>query len=423
MRTSIYNISFLCILVFLVPLSALSAQSPDPESILEEFRDSFNWIDTTAMHIEFSVWGGSSPDEAEVYNFDCYIDGDRNFRTTGTRQRVNPHTGKLSIQPHGGVLDEQYQTFLSTEDSGNLYLLHTARKNDDDLRVWEVGDEGIRLEQSLAVISGYAIGFSRQALYDLLTPDAVTIREEINEGVRSCVLEAITDQGSMEFWLSPDQNYVLQKCILTKEAGKDFDAKGSEIYEEVDFYSGEAIKRNIIEITVSETQSVDGRFIPRHMEYLYREEFADDGVYEHYHNLVISEVDLSPDFEALGAFNFVVPAGTSAYFRKKDGTVLSGFTWEDGKLVADMDADDLDDNIRTTIAQLKTEEGSKEPESAAGTVLQLRDSKGQKAFLRKPSTLLVRAAGVLLLLTCVSVGAVVYLKRKLRKNTTSGDDS
>jgi hypothetical protein len=405
----------------------LFAQSADPESILEEFRNSFNWIDTAAMHIEFSTLGGASPDKAEVYDFDCYIDGDHNFRTTGTRQRVNPHTGKLSIQPNGGVVDEQYQTFLSTEDSGNLYLLHTAISRDDgrmdDLRVWEVGDEGIPLEQSLAVISGYAIGFSRQALYDLLTPDAVTIREEINEGVRSCVLEAITDQGSIEIWLSPDQNYVLQKCILTKEAGKDFDARGSEIYGGVDFFSGETIKRNIIEITVSEIQSVDGRFVPRHMKYLYREDLADDSIYEHYHNLVISEVDLSPDFEALGAFNFVVPAGTSAYFRKKDGTVLSGFTWEDGKLVVDMDADDLDDNIRTTIAQLKTEEGSKEPESAAGTVLQLRDSKEQEAFLRKPSTVLVWAAGVLLLFASTAVVAVVCLKRKTRKNTTSGDES
>ena len=159
------------------------------------------------------------------------------------------------------------------------------------------------------------------------------------------------------------------------------------------------------------------------MKYRYREDLTDDSIYEHYHNLVISEVDLSPDFEALGAFNFVVPAGTSAYFRKKDGTVLSGFTWEDGKLVVDMDADDLDDNIRTTIAQLKTEEGSKEPESAAGTVLQLRDSKEQEAFLRKPSTVLVWAAGVLLLFASTAVVAVVCLKRKTRKNTTSGDES
>ncbi|NLN92754.1 MAG: hypothetical protein GX130_05505 [Candidatus Hydrogenedens sp.] len=405
---------------FIMP-AALSAGEPDPESILNSFRDSFNWMNDVAMHIESFTRVGSSPDEAEVFDFDCYIDGDRNFRTVGTRQDRNLRTGELTVFSHGGVLDEQFQKFFSRENTGGLYLQHSAisddRGREDYLKVWEAGEDRVRLEQTLghpfAIFSGYATGFSTQPLYDLLTPDAVTMREEINDGVRSCVLEATIAQGSVEIWLSPDQNYTLQKCILIKEAGKDFDAKGSEIYGGVDFFSEETIKRNIIEITVSETQSVDGRFIPRHIEYLYREDLVDDGVFEMFRNAVISEVDLSPDFEALGAFHFVVPEDTSVDFIKKDGTELSGFKWEDGKLIAPMDEQSVDTKLQEGLAAIHTtpSDNTKAPAKLSLLVNKL-DSDAAAQMKEEMWLYILMAAGLIVLIGAWIAYRIVKRRRE-----------
>jgi hypothetical protein len=411
----------------LFPSISIPAQNSDSVAVLQAFRDSYNWSNHVAMHVQNRGSSTTTPESGRYHNFYFYNDLGTHQQTYGTSQELDAVTGKVYRYDYGPDEGRQFQTLYSPETGG--YFLHEHRViggAPEAFDIYEAGEERNRIQLilpgTLGPILGHVLPFSKERLPDLLSPDNVTMREEMVDGQSALVVEATIPEGHIEVWLSPEKGYAMEKCRLTKVAGKDLGYDG-QVYAHSFALVDKPLQteQTIMEINVNEYQLIEGNYVPVQMDTHIISEWEGDEITKVTHSISISEITMNPDEEILDAFEFIVPEEARVRFRKRDGGVLSGFKWEDGKLVADVDADTLDANIRTAIAQLTTGKGSQDGKATGGVTLQKAGTAGRGAFLSKHGRLLTWISGALFLLACGAVGAFAYKSRKEKTNLTEAD--
>lgn len=258
---------------------------------------------------------------------------------------------------------------------------------------------------------GFAGRFSEKPLYNLLTPETMTIREEDHDGLRHYILEARTDQGQVEIWVAPDQNYLMKKCILTKEADKDLSSEGTAPYNEICEFLDSHKTKSVTEITVKEVEYIDGKYIPVQIETEYHHEVEDGREWRFKNSCVISEVDTNPDFDALNAFEFSVPENTTTTLIRRDRSIIGGLQWENGQLIADMEEDKLDEKMREALASIEVTVSEKKAPAKLSFLINKLDL-GAAAQMKEELWLYILTAAALILLIS---GWILYryiLKRK-----------
>jgi hypothetical protein len=415
----------LFILIFLCAIPIWS-ESSDAETVLQAFCDSFKWMDDVVLHVHNSGHSATSP-EFEVVQ-DCYFYNNRGIhqQTYGTIQDFDAVTGKVYRDAYGPDPGTQFQTLFSPQTSG--YFLHEHRaigENSEFFDIYEAGEDQKRVHVMhhgrLGPVLGYVFPFSKERLPDLLSPDIVTVKEEVVDGLLAVIVEATVPEGHIELWLSPEKGYAMEKCRLTKVAGKDLRYNG-ELFPLVSSTLGEPLARTqmIFEIDVRKHELIEKQYVPIQMTMTINEEMEGSKFFKITQSIKLSEITMNPDEEVLDAFEFIVPEEARVRFRKRDGGVLSGFKWEDGKLVANIDSVALDDNIRTALAQIKTGSPSKN-KNKGGVTLQMDGLDGASGFLFRHGRLLTWISGALFLLACGAVGAFAYKSSKEKTNLTEAD--
>jgi hypothetical protein len=414
-----------CLLIVLnmtVLTSALAAQSPDPETVLQAFRDSYNWTKHGAMHIHGTQVSNFAPEVTTVWDFDLFNDRDEKFRAVGTNRELDSRTGELSKFNDGSVWDKTFQTLFGGQGAEGLYFHHSqsyeGSKEYSTLNLWEAGEERWHIEKTkilpLSAFLGYAPQFSKKALYDLLSPDNMTIREESQEGLRSYVLEVEVDEGYVELWLDPEQGFSLQTCVLTKEAGKHLSADGTAPYGDTDPIWHARQTKCVTEITVKESAYVDGHYVPLQIEHHYRHELENDEAISMDFHCELSKVDFNPDFVALKAFEFSVPENTRPRLWKKDGTLLTDFQWKDEQLIADMEEHELEEKVKKAVGSIQTTPSGKSTEGKL-SLRPISIDKDVSEQIKKDIFVYGLSLAALVLLIC---GWLVYgkMKKKSRKD-------
>lgn len=404
---------------------ALSAQTPDPETILEAFRESFKWTDCVAFHAESS---GTSATIHRSEKSSYYNDHGRQISFTVTERAEDRITGEaldsgrsyrsifseqmdgffhwLSVAPEGYTGDFE-GTLYSYEDGPAAYRYHLAR------------------QPSLRPFFGIDVLFSDEALCDLLTPDVVQIREDTLNETRAVVIEAQIPEGHIELWVAPDKGYAMQKYRLTKVAGEDLESDGS-IFQPETYFSNipensVPLKKLIIEGTVEEEQEnpLSGQVIPTQVKRISRFE-NEEGAVDREETIVntLSKIDFSPDFEALKAFDFPVPNGTYTFLRKKDGRRVGPLKWYDGQLVVDTDNEFYEEMISEAVDQLNGASDLRE-ESSETLSLQVEQQQNSQPVLKRhfsPIAVVMAMLGVLM-------GGVVclYLVKRIKNRRMKKD--
>lgn len=405
------------LLLSLVVSIPSSVYADEVQGILDAVKKAFSWSERVAFH---ATCTSNDADLREEYiiNCDFYNDNNQAISIKSTMEVRSSVTGEAVEDALSFV-----KVLLKEKGKSRFYDFQIGPPDESgDLAFVAVYEDGPRAynynlprELSIAPFLGFDLLFSDKSIPELLRSDNVTIREDMLNEDRSLVLEVIVPEGQIELWVSPDKDHVMQRCILTKEAGRDF-FDGTPLVEE--FFpdsSGILIsrKRFVTELNVHATEYRDGHHMPVSLERLERQE-SEEGRVIHEHSAVysLSEIDFNPNFGALKAFELPDVTGP-AQLRKTDGQGILAFRWEDGELVADVDADVLDDNIRTAIAQLTTGKGSEEGKTSCAVTLQMDGHDGFSSFLYRHGRLLTWISGVLFLLACGGVLAL-HLSRKGR---------
>jgi len=176
-------------------------------------------------------------------------------------------------------------------------------------------------------LAGHFMGNNGQSILDLLK--GATCRRVENKatevmGYDAWLVEADTPYGTVRAWISPRLDYNCLKWEIAKRPGQ-YHRDGQFVDEG---WSGTAT------FDVEKADQVEGRYIVTQARLNYRVEASGVVVSDDTYRLSLKNVDLSPDYEALGAFTINLPEGTEATHEEIPGRV---FHWTKGKFVPDPD--------------------------------------------------------------------------------------
>jgi len=177
---------------------------------------------------------------------------------------------------------------------------------------------------------------------DILEAEPQAWLEDVPEpvdGFECRVVRAATAHGAYTLWIDPAHGYAIRRAEITVEA--DDRAWGAPLSEAgklpPEFPKPEGyVERDIarLEITIEDVvvSEIDGYYIPT-AGTQYEKSYYADGTVNHVKNVVTrKDIELNPDFEAMGAFQVDFPEGTDVTLEYgKNGRMR--YTWQDGELV------------------------------------------------------------------------------------------
>ena len=417
------RLSFLALILALSPL--LAAESPDVETILQAFNDSLKWQDDVSLRLTGTEWYFLTSDTVRHAEYVYHHDGKGRLRKIYDWHHVHKDTGEIvrgdDGQPRklfsdGLCVDEAEGFCFSGMGDGNSKVIETLYIHEDGA---DCADRSIRRFSAIGLVLGRLPG-TPGFVQNFLTADSVgSIEMEEMDGRPSYRVEVDLPEGSLSVWLSPEEGYAMQKWRLVSGMGED--PEGIKVLQALDPDAmDENTEKRVFECSYTNFQKVDNFHVPGEIKYTAWNEVGDKKELEREETAKITSVELSPDFDALGAFDFPDYSQVSSpRFIKKDGTGLSGFKWEDGKLVAPMDEDFVDSKLQERFNLITTgpSDETKEPAKLSLHVDNL--DTGASVRIEKEKRLLILTVAGLIVLTS---GWVVYKVIK-KKSQHSGKAS
>lgn len=172
-------------------------------------------------------------------------------------------------------------------------------------------------------LDGYLFGSDHKSVADLLSNGNLQLhndRKDINN-VSCWVLEAVTEYGKITAWIAPDYGYNALKWTIQKTERDLF--RGNPLL-------AEGLKMWVATFEADEKQKIKDVFVITGGLFTLSMTDKIGKKPTRYHKFKRTEVDLNPDFEALGAFQINLPEGTVVTNEDIPGIK---FVWSNGKLV------------------------------------------------------------------------------------------
>jgi len=176
-------------------------------------------------------------------------------------------------------------------------------------------------------------------------------KENIN-GVACFILEGTSKYGNVTAWIAPEKGYNAMKWVIEKSSHSLFDKTPlSTKWPSVE--SG----KDIFTLKELHEVKVEGRtvFVPKRAHFTHITNFRDGTKNVDEFEYQTSDIQLKPDFEALGAFKIDFPNGIRVFI--KDSPSVH-YKWENGKPVTFVDQsflDVLDNEIEQIKSDVKAE--------------------------------------------------------------------
>lgn len=174
--------------------------------------------------------------------------------------------------------------------------------------------------------------------------------ENVN-GVECYVIDAITDNGKYAVWITPEHGYNIAKAEVHKSNNDKY--FGAPLNYEVPIPEGMTfskmqqagkIKDVFFFLDSVNFREVNGVWIPDEAISRTITNYEDqETIYKKHYKR--TQIDLDPDFKAIGAFIPDIPEGANVHLREAPGI---RYIWEKGKLVPRIDEDALDQITRIT---------------------------------------------------------------------------
>jgi hypothetical protein len=328
--------------VFIVSTSVCAfAQGKDPNAaeVLRRYKESLSYFQSISMKIDIEIRASES-DRKYAPRKEIFV-----FRRDHDRTEW---IGESLVLDKDGRVDPSISFVLNEVMTGEYYgsvigtinefpRLATIRKDYKERQKRKFDDP----EHGGALL-GKMFGNSHKGIAELLGEAAgLYLRDEQENisGVSCYVLEATTKHGKVTAWVAPEKGHNALKWSIHKTSGDLFNKR--PIYSD----SCLAVFDSV------EVQKVNDVFVTTGGCLTYTVNFADGRTNVSHHKYKVSEVDLNPDFEALGAFAFNLPDGTRVSVEEYPGV---RYIWQSGKIVPDVDAPTFEE-IDKMVDEIKKE--------------------------------------------------------------------
>ena len=155
-------------------------------------------------------------------------------------------------------------------------------------------------------------------------------KQESVNGVPCYVLEATTKYGRVTAWIAPEEGYNALKWVFERSRDDLFDdtplsARWPEL-------QGATLVFECVEM--QEVNDVNNVFVHKSSRFTDTVNFTNGTKSSDQSEYAVSDIQLNPDFEALGAFKIDLPDGIRVFVMEFPGV---RYIWQNGKIVPDVD--------------------------------------------------------------------------------------
>lgn len=402
--------------VFLQP--SLQAEAPDMESILKAFRESLDWPEKIAVEItSSSMTDHYYPGKLITGTGKTWYDSADRFRVSAQSRVVDPHTGEIHME------DSEPQEFWSDalwipEMKGVFILVmgaaepHTVHLVDysSEVNRRPYNPDFINFFQGLYSISG-------KYLQNDVTVDRISKVEAGElEGQASVIIEAELPDGYLTLWLSPEEDYTMQKWRMVTEVGKHVEADGVEQPSHAE-KTGAATERSITEYTFYDRQIVEGFNVPLEMKELYWIEYGDEKEIISEVTSRLTDIQFNPDFDALGVFEMPDYSHIEdIYLSKRGRGSIRNLEWNEGNFRVKIPEMDIEKKLVEGDDAHKSEKTKEEEKISEKISLHLDGNKGNDTFIISGITHTMVIVGVASVTLLLIVLAILWRLRRGKNN-------
>jgi hypothetical protein len=166
-------------------------------------------------------------------------------------------------------------------------------------------------------LSGGIYASNHKSIAELLNDsENLHLRQEMENigGIPCYVLEATTKYGKVTAWVAPDRGYNALKLVMEKLSSSAPETE-SWIW--------------IATLDSVDVQKIDDIFVPVAGHFTHKSRKSDGRVITSHFKYERSEIELHPDFKAIGAFVPDIPDGTKVHVKEAPGI---RYVWKGGKI-------------------------------------------------------------------------------------------
>lgn len=133
--------------------------------------------------------------------------------------------------------------------------------------------------------------------------DTMVVGQETIDNTPCYRLQAETPYGTIAVWIAPEKGYNALRLTWTS-------GDNDTVFPDGTLLKDSPLEESSLLMDSIEVQEIDGVFIPVSGRLIGVEKRRDRTVETHSFRVTFAQVDLKPDFEALGAFKVLLPDGT-----------------------------------------------------------------------------------------------------------------
>lgn len=300
------------------------AEEPNAAKILRHYKESLSYLESVSMKIEIEI----DVDTNHPNKWFCPYQRHFIFRQDHDRAEW---LGKKIIFDSQEKVDPLNSRVIKQIMTGELYLdVISTPLNTSPRGVVIRSDYKERQKELLedpehgGALFGKMYGGSYKSIAELLAePAGLYLRPELENisGVPCYVLEAMTEYGKITAWITPDKGYNALKWSIHKSKHDFFDE--TPVYKlEIDSW--------IAVFDSVKVQRLDNLYVTTGGNLTLTIDYAKGHKSVSFYKYKVGEVQLNPDFEAMGAFKIYLPNGTRLFVEEHRGV---RYIWQNGEIV------------------------------------------------------------------------------------------
>lgn len=246
--------------------------------------------------------------------------------------------GDVKRYNEDGTVDQNSSTLIAhvfdTEMGLHLQFYNPELKGNRPPRAWMVRksrDESLHQHSETAShagpLRGRYQGSNNHSIYDLLN-EATTLKVHNKVvkhiGYDTVLIEAHTEYGVVKVCISPELNYSCLKWEIIKGP--------NQFYRDGEF-TNDGFTRLTAAYDAERIEQLDGQYVITQAKFNYKVANRDTVLSNYTHHYKLRNIDLDPDYEAMGAFRIDLPEGTEVTHEDIPGRK---FCWAKGEFSPNM---------------------------------------------------------------------------------------
>ncbi len=296
-------------------------QEPDPEVLIDKYNSCNKKLQTISYDLETTV---QSKSKKYVYTLKhCSSNEKKQWigRMTFYNEDGTVHPGNYSLlvdiyDEKRGVHLQHYSPEVENKRPPRASLARSSRDK------W--CQEYCEQPSHGGPLAGQFFGSNDQSVYDLLKGALnLKLHNKVTKiiGYDTCLVEADTQYGVVKAWISPDLDYNCLKWKIIKGP--------NQFYRDGEF-TNDGFTRLTAVYDAKKVEQIDGQYVITQAKFNYNVSNGDIVLSNSTYHFNLKNIDLNPDYEALGAFKIQLPEGTVVTDKDNPGV---RYQWIGGKLV------------------------------------------------------------------------------------------